>query len=562
MNRMKLNSLTKEQLVDSITALCDRKILSWEQIDEVLSGQIQESTVVVQIEPKTRLSQEYITENMKKTDDFFEKIENQELTMTAYWYEDYSDGYWNSRDVWEYEDPDGIIQMLIPIINLAQDSMNDCWYEEALSIYDRLLDLEIYANDGGDGVTVGLQELVAEELLKLDLTSICLNTLYCDYQVQDRTKRVEDIHTYFRYPLFQKIQIQDMFQVGRQQLDDENDFWNEWIQYLLVSENNTDSRLLKEAIEFCCDEQMVSDFAEKYYNSHPALYLYAIDACVRKRNVQKALQLSKSAMEKLDVQWRIRSEIAKKAAEIADSLDAVEEKNDYLYEAFRSDSNVKNFLYLFENRDLAEKYGMNCKDLLPVGGYSTNMELRMTYKEKDFNYLSQDTYNALLFLMGEFTATRQKCKNTTNSLGWSSSFIRKGLSLFLLYLYDGEYMGTETAIREIGGLYGRSEEMDGETFFEMLKKWKTYYPMEQAEREEILNWSEKIIEKRVEAIVGGQHRRQYGEVAKWLGALAEIRESWGEKGIKLNLREKYRKKYPRHSAFQGELNSYLGVLKK
>lgn len=181
MNKRKLESLTKKQLMECISELCEKKILKWEQIADVLDEQMKISVSTLQVKPKSRLSQEYISENMKKAIHILDRIEEQELMMSAYWYEDYSEGYWNSTEKWEYDDTDGIADMLIPIIKLAVDCMEDCWYEEALILYDRLLDMEIYANDECDGIMIGLEELVSANLLKTDLKSICLNTLYCDY---------------------------------------------------------------------------------------------------------------------------------------------------------------------------------------------------------------------------------------------------------------------------------------------------------------------------------------------------------------------------------------------
>lgn len=558
MNISKLNKFTKGQLISSIIELCDRNILKWEQIEKILDEQLAKDTKITQINPKSRLSEEYVLENMEKSIDILEKIENQELIMSAYWYEDYSEGYWGCKDVWEYEDSDGITEMLAVIIKFAKECMDDCWYDEALSLYDRILDIEIFADDQCDGVMVGLEELVTSGTMKIDLKSMCLNTLYCDYQVREKKDRVEDLHTYFSYSVFKDIKIQDMFQVGRQQLDEEDVFWEQWIQYLLVSENNTDSRLLKEAIEFCCDEKKILALAEQYYKNHPALYLYAIEKCVKRRDYQRVLQIGEDAMEKLNDRWKIRAEIAKIAAECTGDT---ETKYYYRYEAFRSDSSVENLLVLFENKVVAEKYGIKCKNIIPTAHSSDAVEWHVQYAEKRCNHISKHTYNTLLFFGGEFATVQSKCKNPPNSLGWSTCYIKQGIYLFLMYLYEGENIEKETALREIGSSFGRSVEMKEGRFLELFKKWKQYYPMEITNKQDVLQWAEKIIRKRVDAIVGGQHRAQYGEVAALLGAVAEIRESWGERGVKHSVRQEYKNKYPRHSSFQGQLNLYLGKLK-
>lgn len=249
-------------------------------------------------------------------------------------------------------------------------------------------------------------------------------------------------------------------------------------------------------------------------------------------------------MEKLDNRWTIRSVIAKKTVEAAECINDMEEKYYYCYEAFRSDSNVKNLLKLFEDKDIAEKYGRDAKTLLSSKGIDKGNALKSIYKEKECNEIREYTYNFLLFFTGDITSVKNKCKNTSNSLGWSGCFIKQGIELFLMYLYSGENMEKEKALGEIGGYFGRSEGMEEMQFFQLFGKWKQYYPMEMTEKAKFLEWAEKNIRKRVDAIVSGQHRRKYGAVAMLLGAMSEVKESWGEKGIKQRLRQEYQKNIP------------------
>ena len=67
--------------------------------------------------------------------------------------------------------------------------------------------------------------------------------------------------------------------------------------------------------------------------------------------------------------------------------------------------------------------------------------------------------------------------------------------------------------------------------------------------------------KRADAIVSGQHRSHYGEVAALLAIVGEIKEDMGMQGAKRYIYEQYRKKFPRHSAFQGEMKNYFNISK-
>ncbi len=74
------------------------------------------------------------------------------------------------------------------------------------------------------------------------------------------------------------------------------------------------------------------------------------------------------------------------------------------------------------------------------------------------------------------------------------------------------------------------------------------------EQEEFyLRWCIRTIGKRIDAIVSNQHRGSYHKAAELLVAMAETLASREEKHKGMQLIERYRSKYPRHSAFKKEV---------
>lgn len=63
---------------------------------------------------------------------------------------------------------------------------------------------------------------------------------------------------------------------------------------------------------------------------------------------------------------------------------------------------------------------------------------------------------------------------------------------------------------------------------------------------------EMLIDRRLRAIISGQRRACYGNVA----ALGEVKESWGDAGACSRILLGYRQAFPRHSAFREELRRY------
>ena len=82
--------------------------------------------------------------------------------------------------------------------DFAWDCLNDQRYEEALDIFERLLDLEVSAvPDVFD--FLGLEELNGENITNLDMTRLALSVLYADYQLTKPEERAESLYSYIPY---------------------------------------------------------------------------------------------------------------------------------------------------------------------------------------------------------------------------------------------------------------------------------------------------------------------------------------------------------------------------
>ena len=155
----------------------------------------------------------------------------------------------------------------------------------------------------------------------------------------------------------------------------------------------------------------------------------------------------------------------------------------------------------------------------------------------------------LSFYSGDFQKVKAASKNPQGSLGWSGSFIRYGIRLILLYLYDNPLPSKAAAgtAGYVGFPDGNdlSLQMDFEseiaeesrrlkisTFWNYFQRWKKYFQMSEEEKKKYFTWAEKIVYSRADAIVSGQYRRHYGEIAGLLAMVAEIKEGLGKQGAK------------------------------
>lgn len=520
-----------------------------------------------------RMSQEYVDEKMKEMDILFEKFENGELSLKADGYEDYSEGYWSDKWIWEYHDPDCVCRELAAAIRFAEDCMSDCRYEEALLVYDRVLDISVCVESDGDGFELRLEELAEERLLEQDLKQLALHVLYTDYQVQKTEKRAEDMYAYFAYGFFREIHIEEIFSSGKEALEDEDKFWQDWIEILSDKNGDLEARLLEEAVLYYRGEDGLLEIAEKKYKSHPSLYLKALEECEKRHEYGKMEVTGEEALNRLDVNLVLRGEIALKTAAAAKMNNHTDKMKACWYEAFVSDSTCLNLLRLFQDKESAEKYGMQAGKVL-LGKKAVNSYVCKSNELRE-NKLDRDTLYCLHFFAGNFMSVKQACKNPEGSLGWTGEFIGKGIKLFLLYLYAGKLSkgGIYSIAASLASDFGfkdnllfipeqpeaTEEKRNVFSFWNAFITWRTYFPMSQEKENTFLAWIEEIVRLRTKAIVGGKHRYQYDSAAELIAALGEVKESRGEKGGKQKIMLDYKKEYSRFSAFHSELREYGGV---
>lgn len=574
-----IEQLSKKDLQDIILKiqklLSDKQKREFQKIVEMHRNQPENKKSQVS---QVRMSDDLVNEKMAQIQKWKDQIDEGELCLDTEEYEDYSRGYWESDWITEYYDNQGIGDKIQYMIRFAEDCVNDRRYQEANEIYEWLWEMEVSTESEYDeGDPVDLEILEENNLIHTDMKHLALLTLYADYQALPANKRARDIYLYFSYGTFTKLHLEEMFHVGREELEDTEQFWKDWIDLLQKKNGDTEARLLKEAILYCKGIDGLCEMAEENASVHPSLYLSVMEQYERGHLYNEIEKVGENALSKIDVSLTIRSEIALKTAFAASCLNHEEKMMQFCWESFVSDSTVKNYLRLFGTEKMASVYGMRGREVLDKR-LKGNQEFRYRNSELNRNIMGDYEYYRLLFYTGYFDAVKNISKNPEGSLGWSSSFIDDGIRLFLLYLYDRPL--PSKAAKNIVSYIGFSDEKNPKNllkfekeiqnecqehkvseFWNYFQRWKKYFPMEEKERRKYLAWAENIIYKRADAIVSGQHRSHYGEVAVLLVIVGEIKEDMGMQGAGRDIYELYKKKFPRHSSFQGQMKDYFNITK-
>lgn len=176
----------------------------------------------------------------------------------------------------------------------------------------------------------------------------------------------------------------------------------------------------------------------------------------------------------------------------------------------------------------------------------------------------------LRFLDGQFADVLDQGLNQSQALGWTGTFMKQGIALYLLYLYEGQWHGkgmaamagiVKSAMKFSSEEYQKGvrrldEINENELFCQLFLKWKSMAQMESDMRERAVKRITALLEKRTAGIMDANRRNYYGECAAYIAALGEVRESLGELGAKQKLMTSYKDKYTRRSAFREEMRNY------
>lgn len=499
--------------------------------------------------------------------------------MSAQGYEDYSNGYLSSEWIWEYEDNEGIGRIIEDAVLFAHDCMNDCRYEEAVTIFKLVMDTQIFVEDedGGDSFELSLEEMVDEKLVGVTLKVLALDVLYSNYQLQTATQRASVLYSYFTYPYFKEIHIEDIFSLGREELRDTDIFWQLSIDFLRQQSGEVSARLLKEGSLYYKGTEGLLEMARKGYKEHPSVYLAALLEYEKIHDYEKMKEIGKEALDRIESDLTIHGEIALKTAQASSCLNDRECMKKCWYKAFYSNSTIPNYLRLFTDGEVIREYKDFAEKRIEELRISDN-HYNQGISETAKNNIAEIEYKYLYFFSGHFDKIRNWCMEQKSPLGWSGSFIGHGVDLMLLYLYAGYNPGKagKKIAAQVSNRMGFNENKNlvfmkensvfetevstqkgEEIFWHIFCLWKVNYAMTADEIKSYVEWLESVIDKRIDGIVGGKYRDKYNDVALLAAALGEVKESLGVKMAKNVIINRYLERYSRHSTFRGALKEYM-----
>lgn len=481
-----------------------------------------------------------------------EEIRNEERSIDSEYSEEYYD--WDDYDEhFEFSDPEHVLDDIEEAIALLDKAVDREEYEKGFVLAAALSSLSVLVDGDYDEQKMTMNELFYRDLLFENKDDLLKSSVYLAYMANDENTRAEAMVTMMENLGNFSVSLEEILESA----DDEIDLPSllpSWIEALAGRNSKAVDELLEEALNMVDDQSLILDTASRYASTHPSIYLSVMKGGLDNTSASQMLETGLKAMKEVPEESKTRSEISLLTAGYALKCGKKLTAEECWFEAYRSLKTVENFLRL---RLLSDNWNM------------CSQRVRTLYTDSLKSRWNQKPYAALMFFDARFDEVIDMFMNVKEGLGWSSTFMKEGIALFLMLLSNGaEGKGiTDMRKRAFNAVSFKSEDYtlgtniecdssDYDMFLNVFDKWKALISLDEARCSEWITKMEKWVEMRVDAIMSANKRNYYDECASFVAALAEVEESRGKKGAKEDIMQSYKSLYPRRRAFINELVHY------
>lgn len=487
------------------------------------------------------------------------------------WYDDYVDFVFSDREK--------VLSDINDALRLI-DKCIDCeLYDVGYELAERLACLNVSVTgdycDYSDAL-MNLEGLQSYDLIDKSHTELTTKILYLTYKASDMMERPVKIYEMMQRLSSFRHDLMTVLREGDEVVSDFADFSPLWLTYLASLDEERADSLLGEGLGLVDDVKFLYSLAHEFGLKHPRLYKDLLDKLKTADDRELMLTVGTEAVDRLPVNYVVRSDIALLTAEIVATSGRLDQAERFWFEAFQSDSSIVNYLRLrFSSRDYSHyadrvhaAYERVYRANKELCHNCVNYDRRRVIIHK--NSICTSTYVCLLLLEHKF---EEAFNLLLPKFPAQSSFnVTEIIPLALLFFFQGSELdsGLSAMLSRVISLTrfsvsafnaGGAEEAkgtDAEVLWNLISRCKAAAEISEAERKRWLEQMEIYISTEVHRILSNQDRKEYAWAAAFLAALGEVQESLGQKGGKGILFNRFRAEYPRLRKFKREISRYGG----
>ena len=438
------------------------------------------------------------------------------------YYHRYDYDYDEAED--ELIDENGLGDILTVLFREIIDLADKGEFVVARQIFDKLFGLTL--NYEYDNITV--ERLFEYGLIAIPYSKVIYTRAYCvlmSMKGKVRANHIFEIFSANGYD-YKDFKIDNLLQVGAAELDDEREFLEDWIKYLMKQRSNQDSEIVEffllDAVTHVGGIGALEKFVDEYGMLYPTLCFKLIEIYLSEEQYDKAVVVIRDGCNSLVGINKEKQVLADYLITIAEMVDNYMYFKEGVFEGFKATLYLSYFIEIYQLQDKLQ------------------INEAMDYLERNKDQASDFDYYGIYFLMGYYKLVWEKCAEDKNALGWSSTSWNPSLKgnlfpLFVALLTRGKIgKGVEKLI---------GNRLPCEMLVSAIKR------ISDEEYQLYFNWCKDEIHNRVVAIVSNQHRGSYNKASELIVAMAEVIEQEENELIAMSYVRSFKKMFPRHNAF-------------
>ena len=493
---------------------------------------------------------------------------------------------WGEYGWGEYDDEDSLgpyeefVEPLAALFDRAEAAFDFGDLALARRAYQKLFEALTLEDDYGRGVR-------ADDLSDVDIDEARARYLRAVYETGRPARHPQTLFEQMRqtqsWLAGRRPMLDNIIQITPHPLPDQNRFLRDWIDYLRKQSGGDADAWLREAVRLAQGTSGLEELARAEGKKRPRAYLDWLAALEEEGRHREVLLAAQEALQTLPAKLPIRAAIADHLCAAAARLNETETLRAGRWEAFIAKPMLARLLDLWdaapshdERAGLMGQAAGHVKDYLAHPPRSQAMlEAERHWDDLESpGWIDKSVLAHAYLLAGQWQEAQQLAARE-NVLGWSGSDNPQGLVMpFFLVRLAGK---SPTALPgNLAQLWRQRLEASigfgswsGTDEDSLLKRLERAYAerlsdasLSHDQEQQLLSWCIDVAKRRVEAIVGHQRRGSYNKAAVLTAACAETLRLRGDDKAADALVDDIRNRFPRHRAFQAELDTALEHMKR
>jgi len=504
------------------------------------------------------------------------------MKKADYWEEEryeWGNGYDDEESLGPYED---FVEPLTALFDRTEATFDYGNLKLARTAYQKLFNVLVLEDDYGRGVR-------AHDLGNVDVGETRARYLRAVYETEPPARRPKVLFDQMQqarpWSYRPNATLDDIIQISRMPLPDQERFFEDWIVFLRTQSGNDADAWLREVIRLSRGTPGLEELARKEGKKRPRAYLDWFTALESEGKHREVLVAAQDALQVLPAKLSIRADVADHLCAAAAKLSDTGSLRAARWEAFTAVSTLMRLLDLWEATPNAERTRLMQQAAAYTKNHIAHPPRRRETIDGDWDSAdlespawTSESVLAHAYLLAEEWDAAHAVAAREKVLGWSSTESSQGLVVgFFLVVLSGKRPEALSAnlkklwqaVLEYSSGFGYWHVADEKRENLVLKRLKQAYAerletasLSRDEQEKYLAWCLDVAKRRVNAIVSEQHRGSYDKAAMLVAACAEVLRLRGDKKAADAIVEDTRNRFPRHRAFQSELEAAIPQIKR